>query len=63
MGRRRHRQAERLGHLPCAAEYCTATERRCVVNAIHARADHVSSRVSYFDARRGQLSALLVEQI
>ena len=32
----------------CAAEHCTATERRCVANAVHARADHVVS--SYSDA-------------
>eukprot|EP00964_Phaeocystis_antarctica_P029340 scaffold16531_cov55-Phaeocystis_antarctica.AAC.4 len=39
LGRRswvgRHRQAERLGHLLRGRVYCTATERRCVVNAMN----------------------------
>ena len=43
----RHQQAERLA-TSCAAENCTATERRCVVNAMYVRADHVVS--SYSDA-------------
>ena len=43
----RHRQASRLA-TPCAAENCTATERRCVVNAMYVRADHVLP--SYSDA-------------
>ena len=45
LGRRlwvgRHRQGSSASATSCAAEHCTATERRCVVNAIHVRADHV----------------------
>eukprot|EP00964_Phaeocystis_antarctica_P033944 scaffold19274_cov46-Phaeocystis_antarctica.AAC.2 len=33
-----------------AAEYCTATERRCVVNAMNVHADHVHVVSSYSDA-------------
>ena len=43
----RHRQASRLA-TSCAAENCTATERRCVVDAMYVRADHVVP--SYSDA-------------
>ena len=45
LGRRswvgRHRQAERLGHRVRGRVLHRHTERRCVVNAIHVRADHV----------------------
>ena len=54
LGRRswvgRHRLTDRpsASATACAAEYCTATERCCVVNAMNVRADHVVS--SYSDA-------------
>eukprot|EP00964_Phaeocystis_antarctica_P043408 scaffold24916_cov63-Phaeocystis_antarctica.AAC.2 len=44
----RHRQAERLGHLLRGRVLHRHTERRCVVNAMNVRADHVVS--SYSDA-------------